>query len=375
MKTEKITSKYIIDTLNIGNSQVGKKYAAKLLQLFLLINELEKLDGFKVSLNGNFGNVQLVNMLPELQEENYRHSSIYWEAKKQQDNCREVYGLFEMWQQITVFHSAGEYKFNFPMNNSLYNILCGMAGEIVQKKETTLNVVDTITINPEIFGNIDKALKSVSKDELRPAMTAICLDMEGYNAQIVSTDAHRLYLSKKYECSQKDRKQLLIPVESAKKLAKMKFASDIIEISILPGNQISIEGFTIDLLDERFPDYRYVLPTYNTYMEFDKKSFMDNIKAALPFANKATNQVTFHLNGSIAMNCCDIDFCFENNREMAYISKNFTDTDIAFNGKFLLDAMKSLKGDKVKMYSEGHSSRPTLFSNDIDTVLVMPLML
>ena len=60
---------------------------------------------------------------------------------------------------------------------------------------------------------------------------------------------------------------------------------------------------------------------------------------------------------------------------MPYLTKNFVDTDIAFNGKFLLDAMGIFKDKTIKMYSEGQSRKATIFSNGTDKVLLMPYLI
>lgn len=288
---------------------------------------------------------------------------------------REVAGLFEG-ALISVFTKNGQYIFYLPMHNKFYYLVCDLLGLKYEIKGVeSMEVINTITINPAIFKTFGKAIKFVSKDDLRPAMMGICLTLENYSAEVVATDAHRLYYSPKFECSQKDRLQLIINQKAAAMLAKTSFTDDILEISILKGNKILIDGNIIELIDANFPDYRVVLPNYKTFMEFEKKPFIENVKAVLPMANKSTSQITFHLNGSISLNTRDVDFSFESNKEMPYISKNFQDTDIAFNGKFLLEAMGIFKESKLKMYSEGASNKAAVFSNGIDNILLMPLMI
>jgi DNA polymerase III sliding clamp (beta) subunit (PCNA family) len=110
-------------------------------------------------------------------------------------------------------------------------------------------------------------------------------------------------------------------------------------------------------------------------MTFDRKLMIDKVSNVIKSANKSTNQITFHLNGSIAMKSQDIDFNFSAESNIPYIEKTFPDTDIAFNGKFLINALNIFKDKQVKMYSEGQANRAGLISNDTDTVLIMPLMI
>ena len=366
----------ILSALTIAPCQLTKGYAKQLFNLCKLVKELKELPGYMVLLDNPKGNFELVKELPELvYPEIYNERHRYFDIKKQQDNCKEIYGLFTEWNPIEILHGAGSYKFALPLHNDFYYYFLDLIGAAEIKPVAKIDIVDSITIDSAVFKNMNKAIKFVSKDDLRPAMTCVCLAMDKYKVEVVATDCHRLYQSPIFECSQDAKLNLLISTKDAKELAKMKFADPITEINILKNNQIEIAGKIIDVLDAKFPDYKVVIPEYDTYMEFNKEQFVSNVKQVLPFANKVTSQVTFHLNGSIALNAQDVDFSFESNKEMPYLTKNFVDTDIAFNGKFLLDAMDIFKDKTVKMYSEGQSSKAAIFSNGTDKVLVMPLMI
>jgi DNA polymerase III sliding clamp (beta) subunit (PCNA family) len=75
------------------------------------------------------------------------------------------------------------------------------------------------------------------------------------------------------------------------------------------------------------------------------------------------------------MSASDIDFGFECAKEMSYINKNFIDTDIAFNGKFLIEGLNIFKSKEISMYSEGNPSKAAIFTDEVETVLLMPLLL
>lgn len=371
-----MTQKQIISALGFdANYWLAKKYAAKLTGLFSLINELEKLDGFNVCLNGIKGNFELVRELPELKPENYKIRFAYDEAVKQQNYCKCLFGEFENWQQVTISHKTGSYSFPFPINNQLYNVIARMAGAEIQETKKEVKVLNTISVNSGIFGAIGKALKFISKDDLRPSMQHICLDFENYVCEVVATDAHRLYLSQKFYGSEKNRLQLLISEQTAKILAKIKPVSDSIEISMLDNYRIMIEGQIYDTFDGNYPNYRCVIPTYENEMQFEVKPFIANVKKVLPSANKITSMVNFHLNGSISMQTQDVDFCFECTADMPYITKDFPDMDIAFNGRFLIESLGIFKDKKLKFKTEGINTRAGIFTNNVDAVLIMPLLI
>lgn len=371
-----MTQSQILSALQLPVTQLFKAYCNKLASLLKLVQELEKMEFFTVSLTGVQGNIEMVNKMPVLKLENYPYKERFWEAERQQDNCRAIYGQFEKWDEITVSFKNGSYKFPLPIDNAIYNVFLGMTGQTIFEAKKEAVIISSITLPSEVLKSFDKAVKFISKDDLRPAMQHVCITCENYTVEVVATDAHKLYQSKKFECSQKERIELLVSESAAKKIAKIKPGNDITEIHILEGERIMIEGEIFDMFtDTHFPNYRCVIPTYESSMTFEKDKFVANVKKVLPYANKCTGQVNFHLNGSISLHTQDIDYSFECDADMPYISKDFPDTDIAFNGKFLVDAMGIFKDKTVKMYTNGVNTQAAIFSNDIESVLVMPLMM
>jgi len=371
-----MTNKQIISDLGLDQSYwLAKKYAGKLSGLLSLINDLEKLPGYKVSLTGVKGNYEMVRDMPKLSQLDYRRKEQFFEAEKQQQNCKMIYGEFEQWQTVEISHNTGCYKFPFPMNNRLYNVIASMAGEVMMEDKKEVQVLNSILIDSKFLKVLPKAIKFIAKDELRPAMQHICLSFDKGICEVVATDAHRLYLSPKFECSQLEDTKMLISAESAKKLSKIKPEGDTIEIGILTTGEIMVMGCIYPIFDARFPDYKVVIPEYDKSMEFETKAFINNVNKVLPSSNKRTSQVTFHLNGSIALHSEDIDMGLECDANMMYVSKDFPDTDIAFNGKMLVDSLGIFKDKTIKMKSHGHSHHAGIFTNDSDTVLVMPLLL
>lgn len=365
----------ILSALKLDANQLNKGYVAKLVSVCKLSKELSLLPGFKVNRELK-GNLELVQSLPVLSQLNYRHKEAYFNAVKMQDNCKDIYGNFQQWEQLELIHNSGSYKFSLPANNEFFNYFLSLIGcevETVIKKE--FNALSTICVESKLFSNIGKAIKFVSKDQLRPVFSCVCIAFENYSSEVVSTDCYRLYQSAKFECSQKERVELLINSKDAKELANMNFESELIEVNLMPENKIIIEGKEFELFNEKnYPDYKVVIPEYESCMTFNKKDFISNVKRVLPSANKRTKKIDLHLNGSISFSAVDIDMSTESNSDMSYLSKDFKDADISFNGSYLLDAMGIFKNDTVKMFTEGLPTKGAIFTNDIDSVLIMPAL-
>jgi len=291
---------------------------------------------------------------------------------------REALELFEG-VKIAIETTAGAYSFYLPIGNKFYYEVCKMLGiayevATVTKREAKIQFIT----HPEILDDIRKAAKFTSKDDLRPTMQCICLSFEGNKVQVVSTDAHILYYSKAVSYEGNGGKfDLLISPESIGKLCKVKpdYKSPL-HITVFDDDTAAFGDCEVNILEgAKFPNYKVVIPEYEGYMEFDRAELTKNVKKVMPFANKSTNRVNFHINGSIALNSCDVDFSFETNVDMPYITKGIPDTDIAFNGRYIVDTLGIFRDKTVKMYHDGRATKAGIFTNGIDNVLLMPLML
>jgi DNA polymerase III sliding clamp (beta) subunit (PCNA family) len=160
------------------------------------------------------------------------------------------------------------------------------------------------------------------------------------------------------------------------KLAKLRLSGEFTELQQVEGDFLQIEGELYpEFTGANFPNYKVVMPDYENYMAFDRAEMMQEIKKVLPSANRSTNQVSFHLNGSIELAAQDVDFSFESTGKLPYIKKTFPDTDIAFNGKMFCECLAAFKDSTLKMYTEGRPDRCILLQNSNETVLLMPLLL
>lgn len=281
---------------------------------------------------------------------------------------------------FTIETKTGSYKISVPIANDFYDAFFALLPG--PKVETIDNSICDLLINLPIdcFNDFKKALLFAAKSDFRPQLTGVLIDMQNNELNIVATDAHKLYKSETYLTDHSEPLQILINANDLKNIlaSKNKFISiecyfkpETTEIDFCIAN-----GVKFNPMEEKFPNYNAVLPEYETFMEFDKKEFVNKVSIAKLSANKTTKQVNFHLNGSIAISASDFDFNNGANLDMPYISKNFIDTDISFNGSFLLDCLKAFESKTVKLFTEGSATRGVLIgSNECkSTVLLMPVV-
>lgn len=281
---------------------------------------------------------------------------------------------------INVITTTGNYKFVIPTANAFYNEVCKLVGLPYQEPQVEpVTITKSIVLPKIVLEAIKKAAKFTSNDDLRPAMTCVCLNFENNALEVVSTNAHYIFISELIPCkSGKKKVQLLIDKAHVKKLSLLKHKEDTLTVDFISENKAIIAGVMVQLPEEgyhRFPDYKVVVAKYEQKIRFDKKAFELNVKRVIPMANKSTCQVNFCMNGNIKMSTQDVDFSFESGVYMDHKGKDFVDTTIAFNGKFILTSLSIFKDKEVELYTEGRPDRMGIITNGKDRVGIMPLML
>lgn len=289
------------------------------------------------------------------------------------------------------------YKFILPYIIEIFNPFANLLGLELMSNEDKSEVLQTIEVSSEIIGKINKAAKFVSKDSLRPAMQCVLLHFKDNSVKVVATDAHKLYMSEDFKINHIGEAKFLINTNGLMSLAKHKATNDKLIIEVLKlatelqnsyrqnnkkelvecdTQYMLIDGVKVELLhNTNYVDYNVVVPKYETKMQFERKELIKLVKQILSATNKSTSQINFHLNGNISAMGCDVDFGFEANSSIDYISKDFADCDISFDGKLLNECLSSFKDNTLKFYSNGKPTQAAIITNDVESILIMPLML
>lgn len=111
--------------------------------------------------------------------------------------------------------------------------------------------------------SLEKCSDFVTRDELRAAMTKVCLDIKDSILRIVATDAHTL-IYEEFEIIEKSEKQLLIPSKDIKGLPIAKGTFRANDKSF----EINCAEFTKrgKLYDGKYPEYEKVIPEPKDYV-------------------------------------------------------------------------------------------------------------
>jgi len=203
--------------------------------------------------------------------------------------------------------------------------------------------------------------------------------------ELAATDGSRLARTIETTAAQNvtDPISAIIPVKTLQEFTRLVGSpkeEGTVRIAIQEG-QISFrtEAFYVlsRLLDGQYPQYQQLIPVENKFVAHtNRKALIDSLERTAVMANERTNVVklTFdndHL--SLAANTPDLG---DSQDSIAARYDGSEPLNIAFNYKFLLDALKVIESDDVRMETNGALS-PTLFRSEVEDsgylCLVMPV--
>lgn len=230
---------------------------------------------------------------------------------------------------------------------------------------TTDEYVFTGNVTPDLFKQLEIAVKFVSKDELRPAITTVYV----YD-KIASTDGHKLYFEPVAEPLDK---QILITPKTVQLLKICGADKTYFSIGISK-EYLSFRSSDITIyqriINQRYPDFQCVIPTKNDIIcEFDVKMLTDKLKMAVKFGNTVNYKVALNFNGKIGIKSADIDFSKEYSSSIDYLDM-IGEIEIGFNGNFLLEILANC--DKKAMIEMSAANRGAIIDGKY---LIMPVML
>ncbi len=231
---------------------------------------------------------------------------------------------------------------------------------------------------------IEKTLFAVSKESFRPAMMGVLFEFSEEGLRFVSTDGHRLIslLFKNYSVEQPESYVVSSDVITILQKVlddgeiKMFFTKSHIAFRL---NDIEIIA---RLIDERYPDYKSIIPLENEFeFIFKPSELLPSVKRVSSVA-EALKKVNFNLveEGDIEINTDDSEM---GNFAMEKINGSYKGEDmiIAFNGNYLIEILSHLSDIEQVSMKLRMPNKPVLISpvdeeeNRELTMLLMPLRL
>ncbi|MCK5812337.1 MAG: DNA polymerase III subunit beta [Clostridiales bacterium] len=217
---------------------------------------------------------------------------------------------------------------------------------------------NTITLKQEILRNmIKQVVFSVSIDEKMPVLTGSLLETAENCIYMVAIDGYRMSYRKEYLLGTKEGVSVVIPGKALNEVARL-LKNDDEDVSIHYGKNQILFNFgncklITKLLQGDYLNYKSIYPeNYDTEIEVNTKQILASVdRANLVITEDKRTPVKFEIDdlSMIITSATDIGKV----EETISIKKEGNDLSIAFNPKFIMDALKNIEDEVIKISFSG----------------------
>ncbi len=217
-------------------------------------------------------------------------------------------------------------------------------------------------------------------DESRPVLTGVRFQVTEGKLIVVATDGFRLSRKIITNSPLGDLQSLILPAKTIQELARIanEEKSDVKMELVEKNNQVIFNLGNTDLisriLEGNYPDTEKIIPTdFPVEVVVDRQEFSQALKAASIFAREDNNIVKFKVSeGKLKIVATAAS---QGESEVEVEAENQGEGEIAFNYKFVQDAVNGLGEERLKLQLKDHLS-PGVFKPEKDgslLALVMPV--
>jgi DNA polymerase III subunit beta len=236
-----------------------------------------------------------------------------------------------------------------------------------------------------LSSSIVQTIFASGNDELRLSLTGVYVQLFKNNVVFVATDANRLVKIERTDVKPGVEASFILP-KKALNLLKSSLPQDDSECHVDFNDSNAFFTFgdvrlICRLIDERYPDYRAVIPTENpNKLTVNRTDFLNSVKRISIFGNKSTNQINIKITGSeLTISAEDIDM---SNEAVERLGCDFAgeDMEIGFNSKLLIELLQNINTpDIIIELSTPNRAGIILPNQNMDDehllMLIMPMMI
>lgn len=220
---------------------------------------------------------------------------------------------------------------------------------------------DQLTIPLEdLLGAIEQTQMAASTDEARPVLTGELLHIEGPHLILVATDGHRLAERKLSAAAGEELEaRLIVPARALGELPRA-FRGESGDVEVLVSkarNQIFFRAGTSDvtsrLIDGTYPNYAQVIPSKSsTCVRVPTSELTQTVRAVSLFARDSANVIRIRAQpGSIVLSATTNEV--GDSRAELNAEVEGSEIQIAFNARYVLDALAVVEQDHVEFRFDG----------------------
>lgn len=241
----------------------------------------------------------------------------------------------------------------------------------------------TVVLAQEKFKRmIQRTAFATSSDESRYVLNGLFFSFKEHKVTAVATDGRRLALAEEeVELSVDTPREFIVPTKAVGEIKRLLLGSGEVEIS-LGGNQASFhmhpeQGLHVrlvgKLVDGVYPNYQQVIPRESKErVALAREELLQALRRAEIMTSEKSNSVKFAFsrdNLLITSNTPEVGEA----RESLAVNYKGSDVAIAFNPRFLLDALEALDEEEVFLELTDELSPGVVKTNRPFLYVIMPM--
>ncbi len=209
---------------------------------------------------------------------------------------------------------------------------------------------------------------AASVDDSRPVLAGVLLMLDDQTLAMAATDGFRLAVRKTELPARVGKKQVIVPAAALKELSRILGSTKCARVTLyMPpsGSQVVLRCENVQLvsqlIDGKFPDYQMIVPkSYKTRTVVARSEMLKACKQAGIMARAGSNVVRFQLkpggeNTGKVLVLAEADETGESEIELE-ANVEGPELEIAFNVKFLQDALEAIDTKTIVMETTTHKT-------------------
>jgi DNA polymerase III subunit beta len=212
----------------------------------------------------------------------------------------------------------------------------------------------------DLVSAVEQTQMAASTDEARPVLTGVQVVIQGGSLTLAATDGHRLAVRKLQATVPAELEaSLIVPARALAELSRvLKGEPSKVEVIISKaGNQVFFRAgsseLTSRLIDGKYPNYAQVIPSKSsTKVRVSTSELMQTVRAVSLFARDSANVIRVKAQPDALVLSATTNEVGDSKAEMT-ASVEGSDIQIAFNARYVIDALGVMGEDEVELLFDG----------------------
>ncbi|MCG9895545.1 MAG: DNA polymerase III subunit beta [Fimbriimonadaceae bacterium] len=233
---------------------------------------------------------------------------------------------------------------------SEWKMVSGTVAEFPPTPDVPEESVLTLTYG-RLMNAVDRVLYACADNNIKATLTGVLFTYDGEVLTLVATDIHRMAIQKVPQPGIGNSLEAVVPAKVLRAFKLLGVTEDQ-EITIKFDDQrLSLDvghaRIVAQLLSGKYPNWERVIPAeYTRSWMLDREELYANLRRTLIMARDGGNRIRFSGQGDKVILTASSPEKGDAKEEVGVVSRN-GDLDIAFNGKFILEAIQAMDSQGV----------------------------